>query len=477
MVYQFVHRDSPQMDESEKKVISRFVHVFKILNRKNGSIKWAYMTNAVVRGKIGFTSDIDIVIFKNDKLFANVEIKRSLCNFEIQKRTIDIAKRISTQLNTALFVVCSPDELFYSNRQDGIIKHIANCTEETISAVLNQEQNIEPQDVSVDDFKSLVSKIISLSELSQDKKSALNKVLNQNTHYRISNTDDGTYSIEDAPDDCFEDRFFLALLGGPFSGKKLCRYTSLASFFRSCNEQSQSMCGLTCMNDKTEVNYVSDWIGNQNTPLDSARESNSCYILSCCDIKQADDLTMWRLYGNDANGVCLCYQVDKDKMDGFILAPICYANSNGNHPELDVIQKIMNTFVSNRRIILKRFSVWKHFFKPYEYSVEHEVRLLFQNECQNQENNDYGSNQRPPFRRKWIHDSSYNIIAPIVTFDITSANNAFPLVLDKVILGPKLKEQETNKNQLDCLVETKGIKFNIDDIALFTDTSSIKHYR
>ena len=100
-----------------------------------------------------------------------------------------------------------------------------------------------------------------------------------------------------------------------------------------------------------------------------------------------DDLTMWRLYGNDANGVCLCYQVDKDKMDGFILAPICYANSNGNHPELDVIQKIMNTFVSNRRIILKRFSVWQHFFKPYEYSVEHEVRLLFQNECQNQENN------------------------------------------------------------------------------------------
>ena len=66
--------------------------------------------------------------------------------------------------------MCSPDELFYSNRQDGIIKHIANCTEETIGAVLNQEQNIEPQDVSVDDFKSLVSRIISLSELSQEKK-------------------------------------------------------------------------------------------------------------------------------------------------------------------------------------------------------------------------------------------------------------------------------------------------------------------
>lgn len=42
MVYQFVHRDSPQMDESEKKVISRFVHVFKILNRKNGSVYHHY---------------------------------------------------------------------------------------------------------------------------------------------------------------------------------------------------------------------------------------------------------------------------------------------------------------------------------------------------------------------------------------------------------------------------------------------------
>lgn len=477
MVYHFIHRDSPQMDESEKEVISRFAHVFKGLNKKNGSRKWGYMTNAVVSGKIGITSDIDIVIFNDNKLFANVEIKRTLCNYDIQKRAIDMANWISTQLNTAMYIVCSPDELFFSYRQDGKINHIANCSEESISNVLEQEQVVEPHNVTIDDFKSIISQIVSMSTLSQDKKLSLEQLLNQNENYTINNSDDGTYSIVDSPGSCFEDKFFLTLLGGAFNGTRLCRYTSLASFFRSCSEQSQSMCGIACMNDKTEVNYVSEWVGNQNTPLDSARESNGCYILSCCDINQADDLTMWRLYGNDANGVCLCYQVDLNKMNGFILAPISYAQSNGNHPELDVVKKIMNTYIANRRINLKRFSVWKHFFKPYEYSVEHEVRLLFQNSCQKQEGSNYGERQMPPFKRKWIYDNSYNIIAPIVTFDITYASNVFPLVLDKIILGPKLKEKETNKNQLDCLVESKGIKFNNDDIALFTEISNINHYR
>lgn len=473
----FVHRDTPQMDESESVVVKRFAHVLSKLNRENGSRKWTYIRNAVVRGKIGFASDIDIVIFRDDKLYANVEIKRSLNNSEVQKKALDIANRVSTQLNTALFIVCSPDELFFSSCLNNNINHIANCTEKTISEVLNLKTDKEAHDVTVDDFKAFVSQVISSSSLSQEKKATLNQFLAQDTNYNITNSEDGTYSIDDAVGSCFEDEFFLTLLGGAFNGSKLCRYTSLSSFFRSCNEQAQSMCGIACMNDKTEVSYVTDWVGNQNTPLDSARDSNGCYILSCCDISQVDDLTMWRLYGNDANGVCLCYDVEKTKMEGFILAPICYAKPDGSHPELDIIKNIMNNFISNRRIKLKRYSVWKHFFKPYEYSVEHEVRLLFQSYCQKQEDYDYGKNQIPPFKRKWIHNDSFNIIAPIVTFDITSVENTFPLVLNKVILGPKLQEQETNKSQLDCLVETKGIKCTINDIALFANFSSIKHYR
>ena len=153
------------------------------------------MTNAVVRGKIGFASIIDIVIFKENKLFANVEIKRNLNRSELQRKAICEARRISTQLNTALYIVCSPDELFFSQRQGGRVEHILNSTEESISGVLNQKLDIEPHDVSIEEFRSVLSQIISASKLSQTKKKSLSKILNEN--FLINNTDDGTYFIED----------------------------------------------------------------------------------------------------------------------------------------------------------------------------------------------------------------------------------------------------------------------------------------
>ncbi len=59
----------------------------------------------------------------------------------------------------------------------------------------------------------------------------------------------------------YERLFFCSLLGST-SGtpKRLCRYTSLASLFRTLSEKQQSMCSTVCMNDKTENDYAQKFI-------------------------------------------------------------------------------------------------------------------------------------------------------------------------------------------------------------------------
>jgi len=81
---------------------------------------------------------------------------------------------------------------------------------------------------------------------------------------------------------------------------------------------SHVMCSITCMNDKGETSYADKYVGygayaNSTT---SIKENNDCFILSCCNKDMVDNLTMWRLYGNDGKGVCLEYDVDITKIDG-----------------------------------------------------------------------------------------------------------------------------------------------------------------
>ena len=141
---------------------------------------------------------------------------------------------------------------------------------------------------------------------------------------------------------------------------------------------------------------------------------------------------MWRLYAEDGEGVSLCYHLDKDIDNNyFYLANICYGNHD-SHPELDYLKGMMKL----RYFRFHKWNVWKHFFKPYDFIYEKEIRLIYFEQDTTIANNTI-----------WIVDNKSGIASPMKLFSLekkTGITNSFPLSLTKVLIGPKSKEAEIN---------------------------------
>lgn len=150
------------------------------------------------------------------------------------------------------------------------------------------------------------------------------------------------------------------------------------------------------------------------------------------------------MYGNDAKGTCLIYNIDKDLLDdNFFIAPISYANEDKVHPYIELIKKLIE-----KGICFNQLNIWKHFFKPVEYKDEKEIRLLYFCDDEN--------------KFKWIL-SSDEIFCPIIEFSIENGNNKYPLIIEEIILGPKCPENKINKQQLQqyCSYNRIPQKINI----------------
>lgn len=241
-----------------------------------------------------------------------------------------------------------------------------------------------------------------------------------------------------------EDDFFKILLNqnnreGEL--KNICRYTSLNSLFLTMRDGNQVMCSITCMNDKGETSYADKYVGygafaNSTSTI---KENNDCFILSCCNQEMEDNLTMWRLYGNDGKGVCLEYDVDLAKIDEkeFFMAPVSYGKSTDNHPTLDYIRSIRHWSKNGWSFELKRWYIWKHFFKSHLFKEEKEVRLL------------YIWTNKSKDKVEWIMDSTNSIVSRICKFPIKERK--LPLSLKKAIIGPKCPEQGSNVDQFNYM--------------------------
>jgi hypothetical protein len=272
----------------------------------------------------------------------------------------------------------------------------------------------------------------------------------------------------------FENQFFNHLLG-EFKETKICRYSTLKSLFTSVNNLSFRMNGLVGMNDKTEVDYVDNYLNDysiqfQKLHYNTITAINKRYISSCSLQSMGDDLTMWRLYGDDCKGVCLFYRVNKINLNNHILLQkVSYANDDGIHPILEFLKWIKRDIEGLLGLSFEfgKLRYWKHFFKPYDYSVENEVRLLV-----------IDSVNVPIDKRDWVLTESHSILNPVI--DIKLNHPEFPLVLNEVILGPKCPEIETNKVQLEELLRCRknqmtfeGKSYSKIDVRI----SDIKNYR
>lgn len=273
-----------------------------------------------------------------------------------------------------------------------------------------------------------------------------------------------------------ENQFFIKMLG-EFKGTQVCRYSSLNTIFDMLNFISFRMNGIVGMNDKSEINYVNAYIDGSQRPIDKEHHKtissiNKRYITSCTEITRKDDLTLWRLYSDDAKGACLIFQINKKHLDdNVLLQKVSYAHSDGTHNELDLLKQIKKDVESltGFKFQFRKINYWKHFFKPYDYAIEEEVRLLI-----------IDTGKLDKIKTDWVMTYTHSIINPIIDFSLNSTS--FPIQLRKIILGPKCPEPETNLVQFQEMIRRKREEVHAKSIdsdltKLKVELSTIKHYR
>ena len=246
---------------------------------------------------------------------------------------------------------------------------------------------------------------------------------------------------------------------GDFTEKKICRYSSLNSLFISLIKGTFRMNGLPGMNDRDEGLFAWNLINNtQKLSTETGKErqklNNNAFIISYSDDSKIDDLSMWRLYGDDSRGVCCVFSVKKEKLkDRFFLHRVKYIKPplEGqvlSDPLLAQLARYVDQQSDKKNLDLSPII---YFYKHIDYQLEAEVRLLV-------DNKKTSAYSEPEFKRDWLLTSSNSIPNPYV--DIKKKD--FPLELERIILGPNMNDIDTIQVQLETLLNQHGIKAKVE---------------
>jgi hypothetical protein len=251
------------------------------------------------------------------------------------------------------------------------------------------------------------------------------------------------------------------ILGGALPVQShICRYTSLDSLFKMIDSGKHAMCSPVSMNDKHECDYADSfmpWHVNRIRGEVEVEADNSYFLLSCSDIQEMDILTMWRLYGDNAKGVCLEYEVDSTKIDNqrYFIGRVNYGQKEvkkgqSNHPELSFMAKMQAVSISpGWYFSFAKWFIWKFFFKSWTYRDENEIRLIYVPNTSEDEEYE---------RLHWYKDQSNGIFNRMALIPITLfANEDFPLRIVGITLGPQSPEAGRNREQIEYMVMDKGI--------------------
>ncbi len=385
--------------------------------------------------------EFDIVLYQNDIIYAIIEIKQSLR----QPSAFNMAKKQITQALTLtecrFGIITDGDRYYLKDTSLSNTEFQLKGFDQLVACLINPETILSEADEMTSLKKALgmffadSMKINSICndiyfDEKQGKFSFLNLEKEQNFFLNVVDNDKSLEEKVNTPIYC---------------------YTSLETLFIMLNKGTYRMNGIVGMNDKSEIDYFDTICLKTGS---SVRELNDTFLSSCTSLE--DDLTMWRLYGDDGKGVCLEFEILplRDRLDNFILAPVNYAEDRKQHKALKMLKKLSE---ANMRFV--ELYKWKHFFKPYDYFVEKEIRLMFF---------DNGRYDNGVINRDWIKTWSHSIINPIVDFKLNSVG--FPMLLKRIILGPKMQEVDINKSQLEYLISLRGYSVN-------TDISKIKNYR
>ena len=252
-------------------------------------------------------------------------------------------------------------------------------------------------------------------------------------------------ALEFTNDECwlhqqYEDKLMQSILGKVEPGS-LFRYTTARTldFLFIQEEHSHNMCSLITMNDPSEVDYATKYLNDARLECHYGSFDLAVNTFITSLSRNEDDLPMWRMYGDNAKGICLEYdQALCDSMkDYFLLANVSYSQSKHCHHELDFVKALLDIKIDGRSFRLHRWELWQHFFKSYEYRIEKEVRLLIVADAL--ERDVFG------YKTKWITTDD-GITAPMLLLPMAQKGSRlfFPLKIKGLKTGCKFPHREIN---------------------------------
>jgi len=272
-------------------------------------------------------------------------------------------------------------------------------------------------------------------------------------------------------DENFENQLFNILLEDVPSNTLIYRYATLDTVFSTVNFNSVRMNGLAGMNDPSELDYADLYIDKNYSIFSNPNEVHAVNrrFITCCS-ELSDTLNQWRLYGEDCKGACMVFRIKNViYQPGVKVKKISYGEKPYGRPfhlELELLKHLIETvrLVSHQSLQFKSLGIWKHFFKPFEYAEEKEVRILLV--LNNQE---HIKGTRQPIKKEWNLTATHKIISPYVNVPLNDP--ILPVQLDSITLGSKCPEKQLNKVQLEVMLEEKSI------IDVKVTHSAINNYR
>lgn len=410
------------METSETTIIEKVAEKFKSDLPEGFSLKpedkWI-----ISKGYVSF----DLALYYNKRLYAIVDLKINLSSdviierFKNSVRSVECRFGILTDGKKCYLYDVNTEEVSELDFEAIIKRLISSVTEYDGSQVLGNDMKNLLKDNNLDLFFDKIVRDVSFK-------------------------DKWVFVSLDV-----EQEFFGEIFNKGKSITEFCRYTSLDSLMKMLSDGTYQMCGIVGMNDKSEIDYFDKQILGEDHSIPE-RVGNDVYISSGSSLK--DDLTMWRLYGDNGMGVCLVFEMNP--LTNFYIAKVSYAEDKCSHKLAEFIKEI-----KSKGMKFNNLNIWKHFFKPHDYSVEEEIRLMFY------ENSEFSSTDD---KKVWIKANGSSIVIPAMRFKFPSDN--FPLTLKTIILGPKINEPDINKVQIEAMI--KDIH-NMHSVKV--EYSSIKHYR
>lgn len=292
-------------------------------------------------------------------------------------------------------------------------------------------------------FSSAVNELVKKSKSDEKgkRKNELIKFLNslRKDDIKLDNIDPSIFYLNHK-----KEKELIQILLGKYKKESIVKFSSARSLYALLDNGTIGMCSLVCMNDSSESDYADKKVNTIKT-IDDVSDS---FIISSCDDKRIKDLTMWRLYADDAKGIGIKYKINKRKIrNDFYLAPISYEDINGYHWELEIIKALLHSVpLKGCRFVLKEWLVWKHFFKNHSYAVEEEIRLLYQPKKKAKK----GENV-------WFVDDRTSIYSEMRLFDLRKKKSGCPLELNQIVLGTRFPDPFTNMKQIKKKFEIMGI--------------------